>query len=145
MPDSDADGCESDCGEEVPCELVVAGCDAPEMFDLIEEALDEVALAIEIGVDATNDPHVTLAWDVSGGAESIEEFDDCSGAIAAIGNRMASRPQALDQAGQRRFVGSLAGRQEEADRQAHMVDDGMDLGRQSSTRTANGVIRAPFF
>ena len=30
-------------------------------------------------------------------------------------------------------------------RQAVLVDDGVDLSAQSSTRTANGVIRAPFF
>jgi hypothetical protein len=39
----------------------------------------------------------------------------------------------------------LAGGQQQADRQAVAVNDGMDLGAQSSTRTADGVIRAPFF
>jgi hypothetical protein len=38
----------------------------------------------------------------------------------------------------------LAGRQDEPDRQSVGIDDGMDLRAQSSTRTADGVIRAPF-
>jgi len=38
----------------------------------------------------------------------------------------------------------LSGRQQEPDRQAILVDDGVDLGAQSSTRTADGVIFAPF-
>jgi hypothetical protein len=39
----------------------------------------------------------------------------------------------------------LAGRQQQTHRQTHGIDDGVDLGAQSSTRTANGVILAPFF
>jgi hypothetical protein len=31
------------------------------------------------------------------------------------------------------------------DRQAVLIDHGVDLGAQSATRTANGVILAPFF
>jgi hypothetical protein len=32
--------CESDRGEEVACELIEAGCNAPEMLELAEEPLD---------------------------------------------------------------------------------------------------------
>ena len=34
-------------GEEIACGLFITGCDAPEVFDGIEEALDEIALGIE--------------------------------------------------------------------------------------------------
>jgi hypothetical protein len=33
--------------EEVLGKFVIPGCDAPEVFDLAEEALDEITLAIE--------------------------------------------------------------------------------------------------
>jgi hypothetical protein len=39
----------------------------------------------------------------------------------------------------------LAGREQQADGQAAGVDHDMDFAAQSSTRTADGVIRAPFF
>jgi hypothetical protein len=42
-------------------------------------------------------------------------------------------------------VMSLAGGQHEPHRQAVFIDQGVDLGAQSSTRTADGVIFAPFF
>jgi hypothetical protein len=52
MPEPQSNGSEGDGGEEVSCELVVAGGDASEVFDLVEEALDEVARLVEIGAEA---------------------------------------------------------------------------------------------
>ena len=34
-------------GEEVSCEFIVSCGDCPEMFEFVEEALDEVALGVE--------------------------------------------------------------------------------------------------
>jgi hypothetical protein len=34
--------------------LFVAGCDAPEVFELAEEALDEIALLVDVPVVAGN-------------------------------------------------------------------------------------------
>jgi hypothetical protein len=39
----------------------------------------------------------------------------------------------------------LAGGEHQPQRQSVGADDGMDLGAQSSTRAADGVILAPFF
>jgi hypothetical protein len=52
--------------------------------------------------------------------------------------------EAGQQLGRGLQIVGLAGGEHEPDRQAGFVDDGVDLGAQSSTRTANGVIRAPF-
>jgi hypothetical protein len=38
---------ELDEGEERSAELVVAGCDAPDLLQLVEEALDEVVFAVD--------------------------------------------------------------------------------------------------
>ena len=38
---------------EVPCELVEACCDAAELLDAAEEALDEVSLSIDVWIDGT--------------------------------------------------------------------------------------------
>ncbi len=46
--DPEADAGEGDCGEEVSCKLVMAGRDASEVLELVEEAFDEIALAVEI-------------------------------------------------------------------------------------------------
>ena len=45
----DSDGSEFDGSEIVFRTLVVSGCDGSEVFELVEEALDEIAVAIEEG------------------------------------------------------------------------------------------------
>ena len=145
MSDTDADCGKRDGRQEVSGELVVARRDPAQMFEFVEEALDQVALSIEFEVDAADHPDVALAGDMRGGAERSEQLDDAAGAVAAVGDRSARRPQAVDQARQGGLVGGLTGRQQKADRQTGRVNDGVDLGRQSSARTADGVIRAPFF
>lgn len=145
MSDGDADRGKSDGREEVSGELVVAGGNAAQMLELVEEALDEVALSIAFEIDGSNHPHVALAWDVRGGSARGEEVDDRSGAVTAIGDGFARWAQAGDEVWQGGFVGGLPRRQQQPNRQAHRIDDDMDFGTQSSTRTANGAILAPFF
>jgi len=145
MSDSDADRGKGDRCQEVSGELVVAGGDAAHVLELVEEALDEVALPVSLEIDGADHPHIALAGDVGGGSTRGEEFDDRASAVPAIGDRLASGAQAIDQARQGGLVGSLTGCQQQPNRQAHRVHDSMDFGAQSPTRTANGVILAPFF
>jgi hypothetical protein len=49
QPNSNAG--ELDHGETVRGGLFVARCDAPEMFDLVEEALDEATLFVAFGIE----------------------------------------------------------------------------------------------
>ncbi len=145
MSDPESHGSEGDCSEEVPCELVVARGDAPEVFEFVEEALDEVALAVERRVDGALALAVTLGRDVRPGAMRDEQFEDGAGVVAAIGDDIAGRSQPFDQRRHGGLVGGLAGCEHEADWQAAAIDHGVDLGAQSATRTTDGVIRAPFF
>lgn len=145
MPDPESRGSQGDCGEEVPGELVVSGGDAPEMLELVEEALDEVALAVDGVVDRTLSLAIPLGWDVRPGAVLGDEIQDGLGVITSIGNRVGGRLQAFEQVGHGGLVGGLARGEQQFERQAVGIDHGVDLGAQSSTRTADGVIRAPFF
>ena len=145
MSDGDTDRGKGDGREEVSGELVITCGDPAQMLEFVEEALDEVALPVEFWIDGADALHIALAWNVSGGAEGGEEFDDGAGAVAAIGHRLASWRQAGNEVWQGGFIGSLAGSEKEPNRQTDVIDDGVDFGRQSSTRTADGVIRAPFF
>ena len=145
MSDPETGGCESDGCEEVSCELVVARGDAPEVFELVEEAFDEVALAVERGIDRALDLAVLLGRDVGPRAVIDDEFDDGLGVIAPVGDGVAGRGKAANQRRHGGLVGGLARAQQEAQRQAAGIDDDVDLAAQSATGTANGVIRAPFF
>lgn len=69
---------------------------------------------------------------------------DVAPEVAAVGHDIAAQAERPDQLGCRGLVGGLAGGEHEADRQAMAVNDGMDLGGQSSTGATDGVIRTPF-
>ena len=106
MSEPEASGSEGDCREEVSGELVVACGDAAEVFELVEEALDEIALAIEFGIDGTLDLAVALGRDVRPRAVLGDDLEDGAGIVAAVGDGVAGRPDAVDQ----RRHGGLVGR-----------------------------------
>jgi hypothetical protein len=145
MAEPEADGSEGDGGEEVAGEFVVAGGDPSEVFEFVEEAFDEVALAVEAGINGAANLDVALRRDVGAGAVGLDEQDQALGMVAAVGDDGRGETDPLDQFGQGGFVGGLPRRQQQSARQAVLVDDGVDLGGQSATRATDGVIRAPFF
>ena len=114
------------------------------MFELAEEAFDEVALAIERGIDRALDFTIALGGDVSTTALCPDEIDHGLSVIATIGDQRLCGRQAVDQCFDGRLVGCLARREDDPERQPVLIDQRVDLGAQSATRTANGVIRAPF-
>ena len=111
------------------------------MLELAKEALDEVALAIDVGIDDTPDADVGLAWDVGFCPVGFDPLNDCPGKEAAIGDDIAGHRSAPEKVG---LIGGLAGRQDEADRKPNRIHHRVDLGAQSFTRTTDGVIRALF-
>lgn len=75
-----------DESHEIGTELVVAGGDAPELFELVEEALDIVALAVEcLGpTEALFAPdHV---GNVGDGAASLDVDSQAIGVIGLVGD-----------------------------------------------------------
>ena len=64
--------------------------------------------------------------------------------VTTISDDVASRPQITQEARHGALVVSLPGGQQDTDRQALVVYDSVDLGAQSPTREADGVILAPF-
>src|SRR3981081_2645542 len=109
MSDVDSDRGKGDGGQEISGRFVVACGDPAQMLEFVEEALDQVALAIAFEVDGAYHPDVALAGDVGGGSACGEEFDDAAGAVAAVGDRVAGGPQSGDEAGQGGVVRRLGG------------------------------------
>ena len=143
-PDPDPSGGEGDGREEVSGEFVVSGCDTPEVLELVEEAFDQIALAIEPAVDRALYFAVALGRDVSFAAPAGDELYQVLPVITAVGDNISKR-QAIEQGRSYRFVGGMTGGEQQPDRQAPFVHHRMNLAAQSSTRAADGVIRAPFF
>jgi hypothetical protein len=78
------------------------------------------------------------------GPAGSDQVKQCVGVIASVGDDVTAF-EASQQMGSRTQIVVLAGCQHEPHRQALLIDQGVDLGAQSSTRTADGVIFAPFF
>lgn len=108
MSDPETGGSQSESGEEVSCELIEVGGDPAEVLQLVEEPLDEVALAVDLGIDRATDADVALAWNMSGAAAGLDELDDAAGEVAAVGDDVAAQIQALEQHWRGRLVGDLA-------------------------------------
>ena len=142
-------GCRTSGGRDGGAEIggvdLAAGCDAPELLELAEEALDLVALSVDRRIDGALDLAVSLGRDVSLSAAGAHQIDDGLGVVASIGDEGLSRRQTVDQRLHGGLVRGLAGGEHDPQWQAVLIHQGVDLGAQSSTRTADGVIRAPFF
>jgi len=134
---------ESDGSQEVASELVEASGDASEMLEFAEEALDQIALAVDASVDGSMDETLACRWDVGPGAAGSDQLEQRVGIITAVGDDVAAL-QAGQQVWRRAQVVGLAGGQHEPYRQTVLIDEHVDLGAQSATRTADGVILAPF-
>lgn len=120
--------------------------DAAEPFDLVEEALDEVAFLVEHPVDRLGSAARRVLLDLSHGTKFLgDEGAQVVGVVACIHDDMAHPLQPLDQPARLGAVTPVAGGDQKADRQAERIDCGMDLGRQATTRAADtGSLRPPF-
>ena len=114
------------------------------MLELAEEALDQVALAIKCGIDRTLDFAVFLGGDMGLSATRRDQIDNGLGIVTTVGDQSLGRRKAIDQGGDGGLVRGLSGREYQAQRQTVLIDHGIDLRAQSSTRTADGVILTPF-
>jgi hypothetical protein len=73
-------GGEVDGGEEISGGFVVAGGDRPELLELAEEILDQMALFVEFAIEFTRRQPVWPGWDYGGFASRRQRVED-----AAIG------------------------------------------------------------
>ena len=113
-------------------ELVVARGDAAVLLDLVEEALDEIALAVEGEVGLARLLAVGLGWDDRRDATLLEILDERICVVALVGDD-GLRLEVLEQRPGLRDVGRLSRRERKRDGVAESIDDGVDLGRQSTT------------
>lgn len=78
------------------------------------------------------------------GAAGTDEVEQRIRVIATVGDDVTAF-EAFEQMRSGTQIMGLTCGQREPHRQTFLIDDRIDLGAQSSTRTADGVILAPFF
>ena len=138
-------GDEVDGGEKIALGLVVSCGDGSELLEPCEEVLDQVARLEELAVIVSADLAIGLGRDHSGLAGrgewrnhpfvGVEGFVGDQGVGLHGGQKMIGTDQIM----------RLTAGQEEADRIAKGVDQGMDLGAQSAARAADRLVLAGFF
>ena len=141
-PDSDSG--EFNEAHEVDEELVVSGSDTTELFELVEEALDDVAFFVEVDVVGTLDLAVSFWRDDDLGAGLGDLVDEMVGIVAFVGDRRAGG-DAVNKVMREGDVIALARGADQADRIAKRVASGVDFGAQPAARSAQALgIRPPF-
>lgn len=129
--------------EEVSGGFFVARRDGSELFDVIEEALDQVALGIEREVAVAFDRTIRFRRDDGLDRAHFQAFDEAVGVIAFVREEGLRPHLGGEGLGLIDVVDLPAG---EAERQgiAQGVDDHMDFGGQPAARTSYGLVEAPF-
>src|SRR3954452_16062056 len=130
-----------DCSE-ARISFVAAGGDPPELFDLGEEVLDEMAPLIHLEVAGNAGGPVGLGRDHGQGAALVHVRADRLGVEGLVGEQGGE----IEILGQRRdtdAVMALPREQDEAHQIAQRIDQGDDLGRQAAARSADRLRLSP--
>ena len=132
-------------GEEIAGGLVVASGDGAELLEFGEEVLDEVARLVDFTIIGARLAPVGFGGDHGGLAGSGER-----GAHPSVGIESLVGDQRVGLHARQEMVGAdeivcLSAGQEEADRIAERIDQGMDLGAQSAARAPDRLIFVEFF
>ena len=132
-----------DGGEENLGELVVTRGDGPEMLELVEKTLNEIAFAVEGEVARARGFSVGFGWDDWGDRAGVEGVDEGVGVEGLVGDQSAGI-DGFDQRFGTSEIVILAGAEHHLDGIAEGVDERVNLGGQSAAGSADGL-RAVFF
>jgi hypothetical protein len=137
-PDSSAG--EIDAGEEISGGFVIAGGDGSELLEPAEEILDPMAHLVALPVERGRIEAVWSRWNYrrfAGGGEWLE--DALVGIEGAIGDQEIGRHLRQEHVGADQIM-RLAGGEEERERPAERIDEGMDFGAQPAAAAADGFV-----
>ena len=131
--------------KEVFGEFVVTGGDATEVLELAEEALDQVALAIEDLAEAGLPFAIGFGRNVRHRALRLDQVADAVGVIGFVGQDNGAGIEAIQQPIRRRSVMRLTCCQAEPDRQPLRIDKRVDPGRETTSGATEAEIQIPLF
>jgi hypothetical protein len=138
-------GDEMDGSQEVPRGLLVAGSDCTKLLDLGEEVLNQMARRIKLSVIVARRRPVGSRRDDSGLARGRQRLKDARvGVERLVGDQRIGLHRGQQVVCSFQVV-CLAAGQEEADRVAQCIDQGMYLGAQSAARSPDRLVLAGFF
>ena len=117
-------------------QFVVSSGDTPEMFDASEEALDQIAVFVELAIEVSLNQPIGTRRDNGLRTGRFDFRNEVIGIVALVGDDGLCW-QVLDGLGRTVDVGNLSRRENDPQRIAQGIDYYVQLGRQSSPRTAD--------
>ena len=118
--------------------------DVTELFELVEEAFDEIALAIERLLPAEPSLAPDHVGNVGDGAAGLEMLPEPIGVVGLVGDQDgASLEVGQEGVGGGQIVG-LTRSDQELDRPPLAVDAGVDFGREPAATAAHATISTVF-
>ena len=114
-----------------------------EVLELIEEAFDEVALAVERVIARPGDLAIGRRRDDGSNSPLGEDLDEAVGIVAFVTNQSLWIGVVDQRFGASKIMG-LARREHQLDGIAQGIDEGVNFGGQSATRSADRL-RTVFF
>lgn len=115
------------------------------MLELIEEAFDQVAFAIEPLAEAGFPFAIGFGGDVGHGALGLDHAADAIGVIGFVGQDDGTRIEAIEQFVRGRSIMRLTRCQAEPDREPLSIDDRVDFGRETASGATETIILIPLF
>jgi len=130
-------------GEENLGELVVTRGDGPEMFELVEETLNEIAFAVEGEVARARGFSIGFGWNDWDDRSIVEDGDESVGVERLVGDQSAGI-DGFDERFSASQIVILARAEHHLDRIAEGIDERVNFGGQSAAGSADGL-RTVFF
>ena len=115
------------------------------MLELAEEALDEVALAVERFAEAGLPFAIGLGGNVGHRTLRLDQVTDAARIVSLVAEHDGARRQPVEQAERGRCVVRLPRRQAEPDRESLGIDDRVDFGRETAPGATETMISTPPF
>ena len=143
MAQPEVNGSQLEHGKEVCGVFFVARGEPTEVFDAVEEALDAVARAIEHRAEAGFPATMHHRRDVGRGTGGFDLAAQPIGVIGLIGEHDGVLAQMAEQLRGDRAIASLAGRQDQFERQSARIGQGVDLGRAAAARAPDRFDEGP--
>ena len=132
-----------DAGKKISGQLVVAGGDRARMLEFAEEALDQIALAIEGKIAGQRRGATGVRRNHRGDLPVGQEFDESVGVIRLVANQSRGIGIGEQWLGAGEIVG-LSWREHQLDGIAQCIDERVNFGAQSTARSADRLF-AVFF
>lgn len=130
---------------EVFGETVVSGCDAAEVLEATEHALDSVAMAIKVWGEAAFPDAVGFRRDVRRRSLGLDLPTYGIGIITLVAMDEIGRGHLVEQRVGSHAVSHLAARQQERDGAAEAISQSVDFCRPPAARPADRLVLLPPF